>query len=81
MKKYISIFAIIISATFNTGCNDYLEEEVETFIEEEIIFTTEEGLESAINGLYASYAGPGYHGSSIHTFIAPVSGKFFSICE
>ncbi|MDC1265233.1 RagB/SusD family nutrient uptake outer membrane protein, partial [Flavobacteriaceae bacterium] len=78
MKKYISIFAIIISATFNTGCNDYLEEEVETFIEEEVVFTTEEGLESAINGLYASYAGPGYHGSSIHTFIAPVSGKFFS---
>jgi hypothetical protein len=78
MKKYISIFAIIISATFNTGCNDYLEEEVETFIEEEVVFTTEEGLESAINGLYASYAGPAYHGSSIHTFIAPVSGKFFS---
>ena len=78
MKKYISILAIIISALCIISCDDYLEEDVETFVEEEVVFTTEEGLESAINGLYASYAGPAYHGSSIHTFIAPVSGKFFS---
>lgn len=78
MKKYKSIIAIIIFAITITGCNDYLEEDVETFIEEELVFTTEEGLESAVNGLYASYADPAYHGSSIHTFIAPVSGKFFS---
>ncbi|MDB9721110.1 RagB/SusD family nutrient uptake outer membrane protein [Winogradskyella sp.] len=78
MKKYISISVLIISALFINSCDDYLEEEVETFIEEEVVFTTEEGLESAINGLYQSYADPGYHGSSIHTFIAPLSGKFFS---
>lgn len=78
MKKYLSIlgfFALIFSII---GCNDFLEEEYDTFFEEEQVFSTENGVEAAINGLYQSYASPGYHGTSIHTFIAPVSGKFFS---
>ena len=77
MKKYIKLILIICVASF-IRCNDYLEEEVDTFVEEEAVFSTQNGIESAINGLYQSYASPGYHGTAIHTFIAPVSGKFFS---
>ncbi|WP_452224026.1 RagB/SusD family nutrient uptake outer membrane protein [Lacinutrix chionoecetis] len=78
MKKYITIlaFTVLIGSFF--GCDDFLEEDYETFFEEEQVFSTENGIETAINGLYRSYASPGYHGTSIHTFIAPVSGKFFS---
>ncbi|MDG5490082.1 RagB/SusD family nutrient uptake outer membrane protein [Psychroserpens sp. SPM9] len=78
MKKYIAIIGIVTFCLTYVGCDDYLEEDYETFFEEEQVFSTEQGVETAINGLYKSYSGPGYHGSSIHTFIAPVSGKFFS---
>ncbi|WP_198034944.1 RagB/SusD family nutrient uptake outer membrane protein [Winogradskyella sp. J14-2] len=78
MKKYIAIIGLITSFFVVTGCDDYLEEDIETFFEEEQVFSTEDGVEAAVNGLYQSYSDPGYHGSSIHTFINPVSGRFFS---
>lgn len=78
MKKYLSILGFFILIFSIIGCTDFLEEEYDTFFEEEQVFSTENGVEAAINGLYQSYASPGYNGTSIHTFIAPVSGKFFS---
>ncbi len=78
MKKYLSILGFFILIFSIIGCTDFLEEEYDTFFEEEQVFSTESGVEAAVNGLYQSYASPGYNGTSIHTFIAPVSGKFFS---
>ena len=77
MKKYQIIISFVL-ATFCVSCQDFLEEEPETFFSEEQVFATEDGVEAAINGLYQSFANPGYHGSSIHGLIAPLSGKFFS---
>lgn len=77
MKKYQIIISFVL-ATFCVSCQDFLEEEPETFFSEEQIFATEDGVESAINGLYQSFANPAYHGSAVHGFIAPISGKFFS---
>ena len=77
MKKYHIIFSLIL-ATLTVGCQDFLEEEPETFFSEEQVFSTVNGVETAVNGLYQSFADPAYHGSSVHGFIAPISGKFFS---
>ena len=78
MKKFLSIIGFVAIASFFIGCDDFLEEDAETFFNEEQVFSTENGVEAAVNGLYQSYADPGYHGSSIHTFINPISGKFYS---
>ena len=78
MKNYIKILRLFTITILFVGCSDFLEEDVETFFTEDQVFTTESGLEAAVNGMYQSFASGGYHGSSIHGLIAPVSGKFFS---
>ncbi|HIC30832.1 MAG TPA: RagB/SusD family nutrient uptake outer membrane protein [Flavobacteriaceae bacterium] len=78
MKKYISILGLITITTLLVNCSDFLDEKVETFYNEDQLYTTESGIEAAVNGLYQSFADPGYHGSSIHGLVAPISGKFFS---
>ena len=60
------------------SCKDTLEENPETFFSEDSVFSTEAGVETAVNGLYATFSGPQYYGSSWTTFMLPVSGKFFS---
>ncbi len=78
MKKYITPFVLVLVIFVLNSCEKMLDEEPQTFFSETQIFSTEDGLESAINGLYQSYADPGYHGSSIHGLVAPMSGKFWS---
>ncbi len=72
------VFIAALAVLTITGCEDALEEIPEAQYSDVQLFSSEEGIESAINGLYNDYAGPGYHGSSFHGLIAPVSGKFFS---
>ena len=59
MKKYHIIFSLIL-ATLTVGCQDFLEEEPETFFSEEQVFSTVNGVETAVNGLYQSFADPAY---------------------
>ena len=69
---------LLILLIINTGCNDFLTETPETFLSEDALFSTEDGLETAVNGLYATFSAPNYYGSGWHTVIMPISGKFFS---
>ena len=78
MKNINAIIVLLLSLFTLVSCNEVLDEQPETFFNEEQIFSSEEGVESAINGLYQSFADPGYHGSSIHGLVAPFSGKFWS---
>ena len=78
MKNINAIIVLFVSLITFVSCDTVLDEQPETFFNEEQIFSSEEGVESAINGLYQSFADPGYHGSSIHGLVAPFSGKFFS---
>lgn len=79
MKFKNRLFPIfIIALIFNTGCSDFLTETPESFLTEDVLFSTEDGLETAVNGLYATLSAPNYYGSDWHTVIYPVSGKFFS---
>jgi tetratricopeptide (TPR) repeat protein len=78
MKKYIYTLIVFSLTVSFVGCSDYLDQEPETFFTEEQVFSTENGVEAAVNGMYQNFAGPGYHGSAIHGLVAPFSGKFFS---
>lgn len=60
------------------SCSDELSKVPETNFSEEQVFSTEEGVETAVNGIFLSLSSGSYHGSAFHGMIAPVSGKFFS---
>ena len=78
MKKYLLVLGLCTITSFIVSCSDFLDEDIETFYTEDQIFATEAGLETAVTGLYQSFAGPGYHGSSIHHLATTLSGKFYS---
>ena len=78
MKKILSIISLSAFAFLVFGCSEILDETPETLYNEAQVFSTEQGVESALNGLYQSFADPAYHGSSWHGLIVPISGKFYS---
>lgn len=61
-----------------SACGDFLTEDPETFYSETQVYATEEGVETAINGLYSAFYDPAYYGSSWHGLLMPLSGKFWS---
>lgn len=69
---------LLILAIFSVACSTLLDENPETFYNEAQIFSSEEGIESAVNGLYSQVFSGAYYGSAWHSLIAPVSGKFWS---
>ncbi len=76
--KNIFFTAIILLVFGFTACEDAITEEATTFYSEATIFSTQEGIESAVNGMYSQFSGGDYYGSSWHLFVTPASGKFFS---
>lgn len=78
MKKIFKSFSVLFLFLIVFACQDVLNEEPITSFSEEQIFSTEDGVESAVNGLYYTFASGGYHGSSWHALINPLSGKFWS---
>jgi len=78
MKKYIRVTLVIMALVAFNSCEDFTNQELQTQFDDTQVFNTEDGVEVAINGLYANYADPAYHGSSYHAFLAPHSGKFWS---
>lgn len=75
-KYYLLPFFLVLFIL--TSCKGILEEDPQTFYSEEAVFGTEEGVESAVNGLYSSFTHYDYHGAAWHNVLMPVSGKFFS---
>lgn len=67
-----------LTITLLTSCDDFLDKEVITEYNSEQLFSTEQGAETVLNGLYAKLAGPGYYGSSWHGMVNPHSGRMFS---
>ena len=72
---YLLLFGALL---LTASCEDALQEQPETFYNEEQVFATEDGLEAAVNGIYDAMFSGAYYGSSFHGFIMPVSGKFWS---
>ena len=73
----IALATIVFTLTFS-ACNEFLGENPVVFYSEESVFATEEGVETAVNGMYASLSSGAYYGTSWHNLIMPHSGKFFS---
>lgn len=78
MKNILYITLFVAGVFTFSSCEEALDESPETSFEEEQLFETEAGVELVVNGLYQSFADPGYHGSSMHGLIMPISGKFWS---
>lgn len=73
--KYI--FIILTTLVF-FSCSDILEENPTTFFDEETVYSTEAGVETAVNGLYYILGSFNYYGSSYQSLVMPVSGIFYS---
>lgn len=70
--------ALFFLALITFSCESLLEETPDTFDSEAQVFSTEEGLETALNGLYYSFGEGDYHGAAFHNLLMPVSGTFYS---
>ncbi len=73
-NKVFFIFALLVVSS----CNDLLTEEPTTFYNENHIYNTAEGVETAINGIYYSFSDFEGIGSSYLNIMLPVSGLFYS---
>lgn len=60
------------------SCSDILEENPTTFFDEQTVYSTEAGIETAVNGLYYILGSFNYYGSSYQSMVMPVSGIFYS---
>ncbi len=78
MKNLKSSIILILGVFFCTSCSDTLQEENTTFYSEEQIYTTTEGAETGINGLYYSLGVFEYYGSNFINIMLPHSGLFWS---
>ena len=65
MKRYISLFLLLATGSFFTACDkDRLDPEPQTYILEDLAFTTAERTLAAVNGLYAGVKGAQYNGAT-----------------
>lgn len=72
------IYSLFACLFFTVSCNSFLEENPRTFYNEQTVYSTEEGVETAINGLYYSMGEYDYYGSGYINTILPLSGVFWS---
>ena len=86
MKNIKSIFlAIVVLITF-FNCESTLEDTFDKALTDQPknqftqaqVFSTEEGLETAVNGMYYDLQAFDYYGARFHLLIWPHSGKFHS---
>lgn len=72
------VYTIISCCLLAFSCNSFLEENPRTFFNENTIYSTEEGIETAINGLYYALGQFEFYGSAYQNGIMPASGVFWS---
>ncbi|ANW96648.1 hypothetical protein AXE80_10340 [Wenyingzhuangia fucanilytica] len=83
-KKIIGI--LTLSATMFVSCGDLLEDafdskltvEPKTQYSPEQVFSTVEGVETAVNGMYSQLQGYDYYGAKLRLLTWPHSGKYNS---
>ena len=75
-NKIIAFFALI--AVFFTSCEDQLTDIPQNLFSEIQVFSTEEGVETAVNGMYAQFQGYDYYGARMRLLLWPHSGKYQS---
>lgn len=78
MKSYQVFTFLAFMALVFSSCSDLLEETPSAFFDEATVYSTEEGVETAVNGMYYTFGSFNYYGSSYQSLIMPVSGIFYS---
>lgn len=76
-NKIIGLFTVLV-ALFFTSCEDQLVDVPENKFSELQVFSTEEGVETAVNGMYAQLEGYDYYGARMRLLLWPHSGKYNS---
>lgn len=75
LKKIILVSTVV---TAFTSCSNFLEQDPDTLLYPEQVYSTQEGVEAAVNGLYASMADYNYYGAAWHGLVNPHSGRMWS---
>lgn len=79
MKNIIKKTVIFVGfISLFVSCSNYLERDAVTLYKPEQIYTTEAGIEAAVNGMYINLSSGEYYGSSWHGLLNPHSGRMFS---
>jgi hypothetical protein len=80
MKNTYRITGFLVMMAFGLiSCNDALEVDIpENQFSEVQVFSTEEGVETAVNGMYIQLQGYDYYGARMRLLLWPHSGKYQS---
>ena len=74
LSKYIfTVFFMLVI----TSCNDWLKVEPETSVDEEKLFSTEQGFKDALAGVYADMASPNLYGQELTFGLLDVFGQVY----
>ena len=79
MKNTNKIIALLFIVTvFFNSCDNQLIDIPENAFSEIQVFSTEEGVETAVNGMYSQLQGYDYYGARMRLLLWPHSGKYQS---
>ncbi len=77
-NKFIKLVALFIITLPFSSCNDLLTDTPENQYSEDQVFSTAEGTETAVNGIYYQLQAYDYYGARMRLLLWPHSGKYFS---
>lgn len=78
ISKTIKLGALFIILLAFSSCSDLLTDTPENQYSDEQVFSTAEGVETAVNGIYYQLQGYDYYGARLRLLLWPHSGKYFS---
>lgn len=79
MKNINKIVGIILIVAFSLcSCESQLEDTPQNKFSEQQLFSTQEGVETVVNGMYAQLQGYDYYGGRMRLLLWPHSGKYHS---
>ncbi|MDY7396805.1 RagB/SusD family nutrient uptake outer membrane protein [Aureibaculum sp. 2210JD6-5] len=79
MKNRNKIIGLLVLVTvFFTGCDEQLIDIPQNKFSEIQVFSTEDGVETAVNGMYSQLQGYDYYGARMRLLLWPHSGKYQS---
>lgn len=71
-------YLILIALAFTFSCTDLLNEEAETFLISENVYSSEDGANKALNGLYATLIVHEYYRNSYYLLFSLCSGDMYA---
>ncbi len=77
-NKIIGLLIVILTTVFLNSCEDQLTDIPENQFTEVQVFSTEAGVETAVNGMYIQLQGYDYYGTGLRLLLWPHSGKYHS---